>query len=72
MVTTIQVSKELKEKLSKRKISPKDSYEEIIWDLLEDTLELSEQTKKEIELARKEFEKGEYITHAQLKKDLDL
>ena len=72
MVTTIQVSNELKEILSKRKISPKDSYEEIIWDLLEDTLELSDQTKKEIAIARKEFEKGEFITHSQLKKELGL
>ncbi len=72
MVTTIQVSEELKEKLSKRKISPKDSYEEIIWDLLEDTLELSEQTKIDISLAREEFEKGEFVTHEQLKKELGL
>ena len=72
MATTIQVSNELKEKLSKRKLSPKDSYEEVIWDLLEDTLELSEQTKKDISLARKEFEKGDFLTHEQLKKELDL
>lgn len=72
MVTTIQVSNELKEKLSKRKISSKDSYEEIIWDLLEDTLEISEETKKEIAVARKEFEKGEFLTHADLKKELGL
>lgn len=72
MVTTIQVSKELKDKLSKRKISPKDSYEEIIWDLLEDTLELSEQTKKDIALSRKEYERGEFITHSELKKELGL
>lgn len=72
MVTTIQVSKELKDKLSKRKTSPKDSYEEIIWDLLEDTLELSEQTKKDIALSRKEYERGEFITHSELKKELGL
>ena len=72
MVTTIQVSQELKEKLSFRKSSPKDSYEEIIWDLLEDTMELNEQTKKEIEIARKEISEGKFVTHSQLKKELGL
>jgi len=72
MVTTIQVSKELKEKLALRKMSEKDSYEDIIWDLLEDTMELNNQTKKEIELARKEFKEGKFKTHAQVKEELGL
>lgn len=72
MVTTIQISQELKNKLAIRKQSEKDSYEDVIWDLLEDTMELSEQTKKEIATARKEFKQGKYTTHAQLKKDLEI
>lgn len=72
MVSTIQVSNELKEHLAVRKMSDKDSYEDVIWDLLEDTLELSAQTKKEIELARKEFKEGKFVTHEQLKKELGL
>tara|TARA_Y100000310_G_scaffold269373_1_gene282527 strand:+ start:212 stop:430 length:219 start_codon:yes stop_codon:yes gene_type:complete len=72
MVTTIQVSQELKEQLAFRKVSEKDSYEEIIWDLLEDTMELNEQTKKEINIARKEFKQGKFMTHSQLKKELRL
>ncbi len=39
---------------------------------LEDTMELNEQTKKEIELARKEFKEGKTISHAQVKKELGL
>lgn len=70
MATTIQVSEELKERLALRKMSDKDRYEDVIWDLLEDTLELNEQTKKEIEIARKEFQQGKFVTHAQLKKEL--
>ncbi len=70
MVTTIQVSEELKERLVQRKASAKDSYEDIIWDLLEDTMELNEQTKREILVAREEFQKGNFVTHAQLKKEL--
>lgn len=72
MVSTIQVSNKLKEHLAVRKMSDKDSYEDVIWDLLEDTLELSAQTKKEIELARKEFKEGKFVTHEQLKKELGL
>ncbi len=72
MATTIQVSQELKDKLSFRKASEKDSYEEVIWDLLEDTMELNDQTKKEIEIARKEFKQGKFVTHSQLKKELGL
>lgn len=72
MVTTIQISEELKEKLSLRKMSNKDSYEEIIWDLLEDTMELNEQTKKEIEISRKEIKEGKFYTHEQVKKELGL
>jgi predicted transcriptional regulator len=72
MVTTIQVSEELKEKLALRKMSSKDRYEDIIWDLLEDTLELNEQTKKEIEIARKEIKEGKFLTHAELKKELGM
>jgi predicted transcriptional regulator len=70
MVTTIQVSEELKERLALRKESTKDRYEDVIWDLLEDTMELSEQTKKEIRIARKEIKEGKFVTHIQLKKEL--
>ena len=72
MVTTIQVSEDLRERLSVRKTSSKESYEDVIWDLLEDTMELNEQTKREIEEARKEFKEGKTITHVALKKELGL
>lgn len=58
MVTTIQVSNELKEILEKRKLHAKDTYEDVIWDLYEDTAELSEATKKAIEKSRQEFAEG--------------
>jgi predicted transcriptional regulator len=72
MATTIQISEELKDRLSQRKKSSKDCYEDIIWDLLEDTLELNDETKREIEIARLEHKSGEFISHAQLKKELGL
>ena len=72
MATTIQVSKALMIALKARKMFDKESYEEIIWDLLEDTMELSEATKKAIEKSKKEIAEGKTYTHKQVKKELGL
>ena len=72
MVTTIQISEELKKELSKKKFSERETYESIIWDLLEDTMELSEETKKEIEESRAEIKAGKVFTLAQIKKELKI
>jgi len=72
VMTTIQISQELKEKLALRKKDSKDTYEEVIWDLLEDTMELSESTKKAIKKAREDYKKGKFYTHKQVKKELGL
>ncbi|MBI5872142.1 hypothetical protein HZB88_03580 [archaeon] len=72
MTTTIQVSEKLMGVLKTKKMYDKESYEEIIWDLVEDTLELSKETKKAIELAKQQFAKGKFYTHEQVKKELKL
>lgn len=72
METTIQVSKKLANALKARKFFDKESYEAIIWDLLEDTLELSAETKKHILIAEQEFKEGKFLTHEQVKKELGL
>ena len=72
MSTTIQVSEELAKELKGRKLFDKESYEEIIWDLIEDTQELSEETKKDIEEARSEIARGEYVTLEEAKKELGI
>ena len=72
MSITIQISEDLYKVLVKRKLYDKETYEEVIWDLIEDTMELSEETKREISLARKEIEKGEYLTLEEAKKELGL
>ena len=72
MVTTIQVSSSLLSQLKNRKLHEKESYETIIWDLLEDTMELSEETKKQIEKSRAEIKRGRFHTHEQVKKELGL
>ncbi len=72
MATTIQVSEDLVLELKKRKIYDKESYEEVIWDLLEDTMELGVQTKKEVEAAREEIKLGKFYTFDQVKKELGM
>ena len=69
---TIQISKELKEELDKRKIYDEDSYEEVIWDLIENTMELSEETKRDIEKAQKDIKEGRVYTLEQVKSKLNL
>jgi mRNA-degrading endonuclease YafQ of YafQ-DinJ toxin-antitoxin module len=72
MATSIQISKDLQRELIKRKMFDKESYEEIIWDLIEDSLELNEETKKDLAKARAEYKAGKYQTLAQVKKELGL
>ena len=68
MVTTIQISDNLLKKLGMMKMHAKESYENIIWDLIEDRLELSEKTKKNIEQSRKEIIHGKTIPFDKIKK----
>lgn len=68
MVTTIQISVDLQNELSKRKLLERETYEEVIWDLIEDTMEINEETKKELAEARKEIKLGKFHTFEQVKK----
>ena len=72
METTIQVSKNLLEKLKLMKLHEKESYESIIWDLMEDRLEFSEETKKNIEQSEKEIKEGKVHRWEKVKKDLGI
>lgn len=72
MATTIQVSSDLVEELKNRKMYNKESYEEVIWDLLEDSKELSEETKRKIKIAEEQVKKGQVYTHEQVKKEIGL
>ena len=72
METTIQVSKELSAKLQLMKIHVKESYEDIIWDLIEDRMEFSEETKKNIAQAEKDYKKGKFHKRKDVKKELEI
>jgi len=72
MATTIQVSERLKRRLDELKLYPRESYEDVIWDLLEANMELSEEMKKELEKSYKDIEEGRIYSHEEVKKELGL
>jgi len=64
--TTIQISKALLEDLKSRKMYDKESYEDIIRDLLEDSMELSKQTLANIKKSEKDIKAGRTETLAEI------
>lgn len=72
MTTTIQISDDLKEILSKRRLFQKETYEEVIWDLIEDSMELSKQTLDNIKETEDDIKEGKIYSHEQIKKELGL
>lgn len=72
MVTTIQISEELQGLLMKRKCYERQTYEEVIYDLLEDAMEISEETKRDLAMARAEVATGKTKTLAEIKRELKL
>lgn len=72
MVTTIQISERLRDELKKRKLYAQESYEEIIWGLMEDAEELSEDALKAIGRAEADFVAGRFVSHETLKKKYGL
>ena len=72
MATTIQVSGELQQELIKRKLFDRETYEEVIWDLIEDCMELNERTIEELQISREEVRSGRSHTLSVVKKELGL
>ena len=70
--TTIQISTELLNALKSRKMYEKESYEEVIWDLIEDTSELSDEAKKDIKKAEVDIKAGRVKKWSEIKKELKL
>jgi len=60
----------LQKTLQKRKLYEKETYEEVIWDLLEDTMELSEQTKNDIRMAEEDIKAGKIVSLEEIKKKM--
>ena len=68
MPTTIQISNNVKILLDKMRVYKKETYNEVLEYLLEDTKSLNAKTIKEIEDAKK----GKTISHEEVKKRIGL
>ena len=69
-LTSIQISNKLRDELKERKLFDNESYEEVIWDLLEDTMELSTEAKNAIKEAESDIKKGKLHSIESIKKEL--
>ncbi|MBS3056410.1 MAG: hypothetical protein J4473_03175 [Candidatus Aenigmarchaeota archaeon] len=72
MATTIQISKTLHRELVNRRLYDNETYEDIIWDMIEDSAELSEQIKRDIKEAEEDIKKGRVRSFKEIKKELQL
>lgn len=68
--TKIQLSIKTKKELDSLRLSDRDTYNDIINNLIEDSMEVSDETKKEIEEALEQIEKGDFLTHEEVKKKM--
>lgn len=62
METTIRISRNVKTQLDKMKLFERETYNNVIELLIEDHLELNEETKRNVEEARKRIKKSEFYT----------
>ena len=72
MATTIQISQSLQEELSRKKLQDRETYEEVIWDLIEDTKSINQETKKELAQARADIKAGRVHSLAKVKELLNV
>lgn len=72
MATTIQISEDLLGRLKELKLYEKESYEDLIWNLIEDRMELSDETKKNIAIAEKQIREGKVSSWEDVKKRLKI
>ena len=70
MATTIQISSEVKTSLDRMKIFERETYNEIIMNMLEDNMRINEKTRKELEKRR--FSKEKSVSHEEVKKRFGL
>ena len=69
MSTTIQISNNVKQVLDRRKIFERETYNEVIENMIEDDLELNERTKREIEERRKS---KDFVSMEEVEKEFGL
>lgn len=65
METTIKINQDVKSRLNKMKLHQRETYNDIIWWLLEDHMEINEKTKKELKERR---ENPEFVSHEEVER----
>ena len=70
--SSIQIKKKTKSKLDQLKLSSRDTYNDVIENLIEDSLELNQDTLDEIKIAVDEYKQGKYFTLEDAKRELGL
>ena len=69
--TTIRITQNLHKALGSVK-AQNESFESLLWDLIEPYLKLSDKTEKEIEESKKEYSRGEIFFLKEIKEELNL
>ena len=72
MATTIQISDSVKSFLDKLRLIERESYNDVIEFMIEDSLELNEKTKLEIKEALADIDAGRVISNEEMKRRLGL
>jgi predicted transcriptional regulator len=68
--TSIQIKKDTKFALDSLKLSKRETYNDVIQNLIEDSLELNEESMKDIKDAIEEYKKGDSFSLEEVKKEL--
>ena len=72
MATTIQISDKVKVFLDRMRLLERESYNDVIEFMIEDSLELNEKARLEIEEARADVKAGRTVSHEEMKRRLGL
>ena len=72
MPTTIQVSNALKAELTALKLYERETYDEVLWNLIEDSRELSREALALLAEAEADVAAGRLVSLDELARDLDL
>ncbi len=70
-MTTIQIRCDVKERLDKLKLSRRDTYNDVIELLLEDSQELGEQAIEDLNEALEDVKNGRVVPHDEVKRRLN-
>jgi hypothetical protein len=72
MATTIQITGRLQQELKGRKLSDSESYEDVLWDLLEDVMEITQETRRIIRRSEADVKAGRIHSLGSVKRELDV